>query len=78
MGIDGAIGWLEAAVVKVVGSSKFSKVSGISICIGSGEVGCEGMMVSCGGGGAFSEMRVEYVLKSDSGSSVILIIVWEA
>jgi hypothetical protein len=35
-------------------------------------------MVSCGGDGACSVMRVMYALVSESGSSVMLIIVWEA
>ena len=78
MGIIKETGCLEAKIVKVVGSSTFSDVSWISSCIGMGEVGWEGTMVSCGGDGALSVMRVMNSLASDSGSFVMLIIVLEA
>jgi len=77
MGIDGATGWLKDSVVSVMGSSTISKGSRISSCIGSTDVDREGKTVSCGGDGACSIMMVENALASVSGSSMMLIIVWE-
>jgi hypothetical protein len=53
MSTNGAIGWIKALVISVMGSFTFSKGSGLSSCIGSGDVGWEGTMVSCGGDGDF-------------------------
>jgi hypothetical protein len=75
MGILGATGWLKDAIVEVGDSSTCSNGSGNSNYIGSSKVARQGKMVSCGGDGAWSVMRVMYVLAYGLGSSAMLITV---
>jgi hypothetical protein len=50
--------WLKDSVVRVMGSFTLSEGMGLSSCIGSRDVIREGTMVSCGGDGACSVMKL--------------------